>query len=94
MVNVYRDKTDDTAGRPALSTRSTLLGSATAGFIIKYDRQGNVVWRRSIEGAEPGTGGSSISGVVVDGSGNLFVTGVFTNSQAQRFGGLTLSEGE
>jgi hypothetical protein len=54
-------------------------------FVIKYDRDGRVLWRRIV-----GSGTSSAAtGVAVDASGNVVITGYFGNSIT--FGATTLT---
>ena len=55
-------------------------------FIIKYDSNGNVVWAKSPSGI-----GNGIS-IVVDGTGNTYVTGAFYSSSIT-FGNITLTNG-
>jgi len=43
-------------------------------FTAKYDLNGNAIWAQSGRGIGPGDHGS---GVATDGSGNVYITGVF-----------------
>jgi hypothetical protein len=45
-------------------------------FIVKYDVSGNVIWAKSAGGNDVDEG----LGIAVDGSGNIYVTGVFGSS--------------
>lgn len=51
----------------------TLLGGGTRIFVAKYDPNGDVLWAQTPEGSAFGRG----SGIVVDATGNHFVTGSF-----------------
>jgi secreted PhoX family phosphatase len=57
------------------------------GFVVKYNKNGEVQWARSVGG--PGT--ESASSIAVDGSGNVFVSGFFNNSIS--IGTTTLTSG-
>ncbi|MDQ6708602.1 MAG: hypothetical protein M3Z85_21795, partial [Acidobacteriota bacterium] len=85
-IDVIRDRADDQTGRYAVAAHDALVASPSGGgFIIKYNREGNIVWRRF---AGP-SNNALISGVTVDASGNVFVSGDF---EAQLIlGGITLT---
>lgn len=92
-IDVFGDRSDDETGRPGLVSHNSIVGGTGNGsmaFVIKYDRDGNVVWKRS---AVPPTSNNSVTatGIVVDPSGNLFVTGWFSGGAT--FGNQTLSPG-
>ena len=67
------------------TTTLTSAGSDDV-FVVKYDAAGNVVWAK-------GAGGSALddgNSIAVDGSGNVYVTGFYTNSSIT-FGTTTLT---
>ncbi|MES2568935.1 MAG: SBBP repeat-containing protein, partial [Verrucomicrobiota bacterium] len=96
VVEVFRDNVSDTTGRPVSSTQDVMIttrqnpASLTTTpdlFVIKYDRDGNVVWKRVA-----GSGAATVAtGVAVDPAGNVFITGSF--SQTATFGSVTISCG-
>jgi hypothetical protein len=59
--------TSNTAGNP---------GAVSNIFLVKYDAYGNVVWGKCAGGGY----GDEASGVAVDYSSNIYITGKFTNS--------------
>ena len=69
---------------------TTTLTNASIGtndiFTVKYDASGNVVWAKSAGG----TSGDAGKGIVVDASGNSYVTGHFLSSSIT-FGTTTLT---
>jgi len=67
------------------STTLTNAGSSDI-FIVKYDPSGNVVWAKSAGGTNADYG----SGIGVDASGNVYVTGYFYSSTIT-FGSTTLT---
>ena len=97
-IDVMRGPTEGPdLGRPRLDVSNPLFTSIDplwsgnpafgAGFVIKYDREGNVLWRRSFGGLVYYS--AAPYGVVVDSSGNAIVVGSFANSV--QFGGISLS---
>ena len=86
QIDVFRDREDDNTGRPGLSSNDTLLTGFGDAFIIKYDRDGNVVWKRSA-----GNSGTSTiaTGVTVDATGKIFVSGTFGGTAT--FGNLSIT---
>lgn len=68
-------------------TNADSLGGYTADlFIIKYDSHGNVVWAKSAGGLND----DGVNGLAVDASGNLYVTGYFSN-YVIAFGNISLT---
>ena len=65
---------------PGVSFGTTTLTSVWIYnmFLVKYDALGNVVWAKN----EGGTNiyNESINGIVIGGSGNIYITGYFGNS--------------
>ncbi len=59
-------------------TSATNLTSAggTDGFIAKYTSSGSLVWASSLGS----TGADGVYGIALDGSGNVYVTGYFSNT--------------
>ena len=88
-IDVFRDRADDSTGRPGVSTQSTLLRGGTStfrwGYVIKYDRDGVLIWKRAFGNNFY----ADATGVEVDASGNVFVSGSITDSTI--FGGLTVT---
>ena len=85
-IDVFRDREDENTGRPGLATTTTLIGRGNA-FVVKYDRDGNIVWKRSAGDFSNLSMGAT--GVTVDPAGNVFVTGFFSGTIA--LGNLTLT---
>src|ERR1700753_2209030 len=50
---------------------------ATDLFIVKYDPSGNVVWAKNYGGTSAAYGVASGKGIALDGSGNIYVTGIY-----------------
>ncbi|GAC1469538.1 MAG: hypothetical protein NVSMB9_13460 [Isosphaeraceae bacterium] len=69
----------------------TLTTSGAQGiFVMKQDTAGNVVWAKSMGGPDlSDPQGQSGFGVALDGSGNVYTTGVFTGTAS--FGGVSLT---
>jgi hypothetical protein len=67
---------------------STTLAFSSVGniFIVKYSPAGNVVWARGVGG----TGFDQPRSIATDGSGNVYITGVF-DSPSITFGATTLT---
>lgn len=67
------------------STTLTNFGPADTedGFVVKTDKDGAVLWARSIEGV----GYEQLYDVDVDAAGNIYATGVATVSSTVNFGG-------
>ncbi len=86
QIDVFRDRGDDNTGRPGLSSNDALLTGFGDAFIIKYDRDGNVVWKRSAGNSGTAT---IATGVAVDATGNVFVSGSFGGTAT--FGNLTVT---
>ena len=70
---------------PTITFDSTTLTNAGSSniFLVKYDANGNVLWAKS-------AGGGSATSIAVDASGNIYVTGYFSNSTLI-FGSTTLT---
>ncbi len=86
-LDVFRDRDDDTTGRPGLASHTSIVSDSGSGFVIKYDRDGNVVWKRTATGQPFFNVGTT--GVTLDPSGNIYVTGFFQGTA--NFGNLTLT---
>ncbi len=73
---------------PSITFGEYVLWNAGSGdlFLTKYDTSGNVLWATSAGG----TGGETAHSVVVDDSGNPYLTGRFT-SPTLKFGSDTLT---
>ena len=73
---------------PTITFGTTTLTNAGTWnmFIVKYDTNGNVLWAKSTGGSDVDEGTS----VATDGSGNVMVTGYFTDS-ILTFGTTTLT---
>jgi hypothetical protein len=83
--NIY--VTGSYAGTTLTLGTTTLFNSAGSGmFISKYDPLGNLLWAKT----QAGEGAAVGFGVAVDGNGNAFVTGGYSN-QSVIFGTYTLS---
>ena len=62
------------------------IGTTSVSFIVKYDVNGNVIWAK-----KPTTsGGVSISKILVDYAGNMFITG-WNHFATTVFGNITLT---
>ncbi len=62
------------------------IGATSVSFIVKYDAAGNVLWAK-----KPTTsGGVSISKIIVDDAGNMFITG-WNHFATTVFGNITLT---
>ncbi len=56
----------------------SILGLMTDGFVIKYDQEGNYRWAQRMGGKGP----DGFSDVATDAAGNVYVAGMFSNSEA------------
>lgn len=59
---------------------------ASAGFIVVYDVSGNVVWSHVFDG----TGEDAVSGIAIDESDNIYLTGFIESTTSVNFGGAFL----
>lgn len=59
---------------------------ASAGFIIVYDASGNIAWSNVIDG----TGEDAVTGIALDASDNVFVTGFIESTTPVNMGGANL----
>lgn len=76
---------------PTITFGSTLLINNSTGadddmFIVKYDTNGSIIWAKSVGG----TYDDIINDVSIDGSGNIYTTGFYSNASIN-FGGVTLT---
>jgi hypothetical protein len=75
-ISNFKDLEDDATGRPGPAAQEAIANASgtQSAFVIKYDREGNVVWKRT---GFANTFGSDLraTGVAVDATGNVFVTG-------------------
>jgi hypothetical protein len=85
LGNVY---VTGTYSSPSITFGVTTLTNAGSNdvFIVKYDILGNVLWAKSIGGAEDDNGRS----VTTDGIGNVYITGYY-HSTSIAFGATTLN---
>ena len=73
---------------PTLTFESTTLTNAGSfsAYLAKYDSAGNFLWVRQTQGS----GNDGASGVGVDATGNVYMTGGFSSSSIS-FGGITIT---
>ena len=63
----------DGSGNVYAAGYETVSGEGANAWIRKYDGDGNALWTRTHNG--PASSGDSVSGIAVDGSGNVYVAG-------------------
>jgi len=63
----------DTAGNVYVTGYESVAGQSFNTWIRKYDKNGNVVWTRTFNGAQNGVDFGN--GITVDASGNVYVAG-------------------
>lgn len=83
LVAVGKFTTWSPAYQPGMLNAAT---GASAGFIVVYDASGNIHWSKVIDG----TGEDAVSGIAVDASDNVYVTGYIESTAAVDMGGATL----
>ncbi|MGI8893958.1 MAG: T9SS type A sorting domain-containing protein, partial [Bacteroidia bacterium] len=86
--NIYITGTFGSSLTIGSTTLTNTGGIFSDVFVAKYDNSGNVIWAKS-------AGGTSSEGgraIIVDGSGNSYVTGIFESSTIS-FGSTTLTNG-
>lgn len=83
IVGYYGSATAPTATFDGVTVTTNGIRDA---FVVKYNSEGVAQWGASIGGLKTG---EQASGVTIDATGNIYVTGIYTDTAS--FGGVTLN---
>jgi hypothetical protein len=70
-------------------TNTGVCAGQTHDFLAKYSNSGDVIWVKKVGAVS--ASGSGVKGLAVDGLGNSYIIGIFSNLSPATFGSITLT---